>query len=182
MLSYFITFSSSGSLVEACFEFIMASVQGDSNTMATSADTVHLSQFDCGLFSRTFKRLVKKLHSKYPLPTRRESTIAHDSDLTREKLPEDESVIYPLSGHDKLNYLRLLDVRNSNVDMHEVKQVTLTCLLLMEIKLAYPPFPEDDMGEAEQMNNNQKTDRNADLRRELHICLRELFTVLFVYW
>lgn len=51
------------------------------------------SMVDLSLYLRVFRRLLRKLNSKHPAG------------------PGIETNIHPPTGHDRLNYLRLLDVR-----------------------------------------------------------------------
>lgn len=89
-------------MVEATFEFVLSFVNEDGEDLSILADGMDLE-----LFSRIFKRLVRKLISKNSVNQKKDQT---DS-LTKENL-HDTDKLYPVSGHDRLNYLRLLDVSN----------------------------------------------------------------------
>eukprot|EP01053_Blabericola_migrator_P010433 Blabericola_migrator_1__10432@NODE_58_length_15904_cov_68_205342_g53_i0_p1_GENE_NODE_58_length_15904_cov_68_205342_g53_i0NODE_58_length_15904_cov_68_205342_g53_i0_p1_ORF_typecomplete_len2977_score518_99CLASP_N/PF12348_8/6_7e02CLASP_N/PF12348_8/1_1e11CLASP_N/PF12348_8/26CLASP_N/PF12348_8/1_1e04CLASP_N/PF12348_8/0_012CLASP_N/PF12348_8/8_2e03Cnd1/PF12717_7/0_19Cnd1/PF12717_7/1_8e04Cnd1/PF12717_7/41Cnd1/PF12717_7/2_2e02VATPase_H_C/PF11698_8/0_13VATPase_H_C/PF11698_8/9_2e02UBA_4/PF14555_6/0_8UBA_4/PF len=155
------------SLVEVTFEFLVSTSTDESNHVSQP-----MSLIDLDLFLRVFKRLLRKLNAKHPIG----GDAAHP-----ESAP---SGVWPVYSHDRLNYLRLLDV-------------ALVCLLFVEIKIPFPSFASPALQKATAILNGRIDDTETEqpnpptgdidedfllsLRETLEICLRELFQVLFIY-
>eukprot|EP01054_Gregarina_sp_Poly1_P010073 Gregarina_sp_Poly_1__10072@NODE_67_length_16383_cov_69_023903_g57_i0_p1_GENE_NODE_67_length_16383_cov_69_023903_g57_i0NODE_67_length_16383_cov_69_023903_g57_i0_p1_ORF_typecomplete_len3230_score529_41CLASP_N/PF12348_8/5_4e02CLASP_N/PF12348_8/1_9e12CLASP_N/PF12348_8/1_1CLASP_N/PF12348_8/3e03CLASP_N/PF12348_8/0_044CLASP_N/PF12348_8/1_8e02DUF4042/PF13251_6/0_26DUF4042/PF13251_6/1_6e04UNC45central/PF11701_8/4_5e03UNC45central/PF11701_8/2_6UNC45central/PF11701_8/1_6e02TAN/PF11640_8/1_3e02TAN/PF11640_8 len=161
------------SLVEVTFEFLI-----NTSTDETNEASQPRALIDLELFLRVFKRLLRKLNTKHPMGT------DHGNSDTSQG-------VWPVYSHDRLNYLRLLDV-------------ALVCLLFVEIKIPVPSFESPLLRRATTFLDGQFDDKDAgyqaddsadvnspqyiantgfllSLRETLETCLRELFQILFIY-